>query len=321
MVESVKMRINRLGVRVVRSALLRYVRRSPRPDAAAHADKRVVIVLWTAYGMGGTIRAAFNLAEYLAEHHYDVEIISGVRERERPFFREFPRGVKVSALHDRRPEAKSRGLLQRALLRVPSALVHSSDRSYRTWSLWTDIRLARKLRGDAGFVIGTRPGVNLMLSRLRAPGFISIGLEQTNLNQRSRRIQRSIRRLYPRLDALVVLTETDMDSYGRLLNGAVLLVQIPNTLRPLPGEKADLSAKTVYAAGRFRAQKGFDLLVPAWAKVAPGHPDWRLRLRGDGQQREMLEGLIEEYRLADSVSLEGPADNIGEDMSERRSSS
>ena len=317
MAEFFRLRINVLGVRVVRSALLRYVRRAPRPEAAARADKRVVIVLWTAYGMGGTIRAAFNLAEYLAERDYDVEIVSGVRARERPFFGEFPRGVKVSALHDRRRAAKRRGprdLLQRGLLKVPSALMHTSDRSYRAWSLWTDIRLARKLRGDAGFLIGTRPGVNLMLARLRAPGFVTIGLEQTNLGQRSRTIQRTMKRLYRQLDALVVLTDTDMQAYGELLNGDIALYKIPNTVRPLPGAKADLTTKTVYAAGRLRNQKGFDLLIPAWAQVAPKHPDWRLRLRGDGEQRKLLEGLVDEHGLQSAISLEEPSENIGEDM-------
>jgi glycosyltransferase involved in cell wall biosynthesis len=319
MAESLRLRINRYGVRVVRGALLRYVRRSPRPEAAALADKRVVIVLWTAYGMGGTIRAAINLAEYLADRDYDVEIVSGVREREHPFFGDFPRGVKVSALHDRRRAAKRRGalgLLQRLLLKVPSALIHSSDRSYRAWSLWTDIRLARKLRGEAGFLIGTRPGVNLMLSRLRVPGFITIGLEQVNLGKRSRKIRRSIRQLYPHLDALVVLTETDMEGYAALLNGSVPMYKIPNTVRLLPGAKADLAAKTVYAAGRLREQKGFDLLIPAWAQVAPKHPGWRLRLRGKGHHQKLLEGLIEKHGLAESVSLEGAAENIGQDMAE-----
>lgn len=310
-------RSKRPVVRILRSALLRYVQRPPRSSDSTRADRRAVIVLWTAFGMGGTIRAALNLAQYLAERDYDVEIVSGVRERDRAFFGEFPPGVRVSALHDRRPGAAPRGprgLVQRALLKVPSALMPKSDRSFRAWSLWTDIQLARKLRGGAGFLIGTRPGVNLMLARLRAPGFVTIGLEQVNLNQRSRTIRRLMSRLYCHLDALVVLTEADVEGYGSLLDGSVPLVQIPNTVRPLPGAKADLGAKTVYAAGRLRNQKGFDLLILAWAQVAPEHPGWRLRLRGDGHHRELIRRLIEEHGVAGSVSLEGSAENIGEDM-------
>jgi glycosyltransferase involved in cell wall biosynthesis len=200
------------------------------------------------------------------------------------------------------------------LLRVPSALIHSSDRSYRAWSLWTDLQMVRKLRGRAGYLIGTRPGVNLMLGRLRPPGWTMIGLEQVNLDQRSRTIRRAMRRLYRHLDAIVVLTDTDMEGYGLLMDGSVRLYRIPNTVRPLPGPKADLDAPTVYAAGRMRHQKGFDLLLPAWAQVAPRHPGWRLRLRGRGHMREDIARLIEEHAVEDSVVLEGPAEDIGADM-------
>ena len=74
----------------MRAALLRYVRATRRADDLEGADKRVFILLWTAWGMGGTIRAAFNLAEYLIEHGYEVEVISGTRDRDVPFFGSSP---------------------------------------------------------------------------------------------------------------------------------------------------------------------------------------------------------------------------------------
>ena len=122
-----------------------------------------------------------------------------------------------------------------------------------------------------------------MLARLRAPGLQTIGLEQMNLHKHNGALRKSMRKLYPQLDAFVVLTEQDREHYGRVLKGkAPPLHVIPNTVRPLPGAKADLAAKTVYAAGRFRYQKGFELLIPAWEATAKAHPDWRLRLRGRG---------------------------------------
>jgi glycosyltransferase involved in cell wall biosynthesis len=125
-----------------------------------------------------------------------------------------------------------------------------------------------------------------------------------------------IRRRYESLDALVVLTEEDRETYKGLFDGTLPLYRIPNTVRPLPGPKADLGAKTVYAAGRLRKQKGFDLLIPAWAETAHLHPDWRLRLRGTGELRAQIEALIEEYGVTDTVTLEGPAEDIGADMAE-----
>jgi glycosyltransferase involved in cell wall biosynthesis len=300
----------------VRAALLRYVRAAPRPDELPGADRRVFIVLWKAWSMGGTIRAAFNLAEYLSERGYEVEIISALRDSEEPFFGAFPTGVKVTALEDRREHGPRAGPLRRALLRRSSLLVPEADRAVTGFNLWTDIGLVRRLRGRAGFLIGTRPGVNAAISRLGAPGLITIGLEQMNFKKHIRKVRKMIRLRYPALDALVVLTEQDRATYESMFNGRLPLYRIPNTVRPLPGAKADLGAKTVYAAGRLRKQKGFDLLIPAWEETAHLHPEWRLRLRGTGELRERLEALIEEHGVAGSVTLEGPAEDIGADMAE-----
>jgi len=307
-------RVKGIAVRVVRGVLLRAVRTPPREDG----ERRLIIVLWTAWNMGGTIRAAFNLAEYMTARGWEVEIVSGYRDRDEPFFGEFPAGVRVSDLDDRRKGAVRgvRGLVRTALSRRPSMLMPLTDRAATGFSLWTDIQLVRRLRGRAGILVGTRPGVNLMLARLRAPGLRTIGLEQMNLSKHGKKLRKSMRAHYPHLDALVVLTEQDREAYRELLNGGVPLHRIPNTVRPLPGAKADLAAKTVYAAGRFRYQKGFDLLIPAWAETARANPGWRLRLRGRGHLRERLEGLIAEHGLEDSVTLEGPAEDIGSDMAE-----
>ena len=72
-------------------------RAKPREDGA----RRLIIFLWTAWNMGGTIRAAFNLAEYMQARGWQVEIISGYRDRDEPFFGAFPAGVPVFDLDDR----------------------------------------------------------------------------------------------------------------------------------------------------------------------------------------------------------------------------
>ena len=301
-------RVKSFLVRATRAALMRAVRAKPREDGA----RRLTIFLWTAWNMGGTIRAAFNLAEYMQERGWRVDIISGIRDRDTPFFGAFPDGVTVFNLDDRREG----GALRRFLRSRSSVFMPGADRAVNSFSLWSDIQLVRRLRGRSGIIVGTRPGVNLMIAQLQVPGLRAVGLEQMNLGKHTRNARRGMKRFYPQLDALVVLTEQDRDAYRQLLDGGVPLHRIPNTVRPLPGPKADLGAKTVYAAGRFRYQKGFELLIPAWAETAKAHPDWRLRLRGRGHLGSRFRGLIEEYGLQDSVTIEGPAEDIGADMAE-----
>jgi hypothetical protein len=90
-------RAKRVVMRGIRRSLYRYVSAAPRPSDREGADRRVLIVLMSAWGMGGTIRAAHNLAGHLAANGFDVEMLSVFRLRGAPFFGSFPDGVKVTA--------------------------------------------------------------------------------------------------------------------------------------------------------------------------------------------------------------------------------
>ena len=93
--------VKRAVRRVLRGALMRYARAAP--DPTRDPEDKVYILLVSAWGMGGTIRAAINLAGYLADRH-EVEIISTYRRNEQPYFA-FDERVKVIALDDQRKDA------------------------------------------------------------------------------------------------------------------------------------------------------------------------------------------------------------------------
>jgi glycosyltransferase involved in cell wall biosynthesis len=304
--------VKRAGRRLLRTALLRYVRGG---SSAGGAEPQIVILLNTAWGMGGTIRTTLNLAEHLAPHH-DVQIISVVRARRQPFF-ELPGDVEVDVLDDRRLAARpsrSVRLLRNLLATRSSVLIDPSHRSARSVNLWVDLKLARSLRGRRGLLIATRPGFNLLASELSHRGLVTIGQEHMNLAAHPAPRRADILRRYPRLDALTVLTHADLDSYRAALGGRVRLERIPNTVRDMGPANADLEAKVVITAGRLGRQKGYDLLIPAFARVAAKHPDWQLRILGKGDARGQLEALIDRHGLAGVVRIERAARDLGAEM-------
>jgi glycosyltransferase involved in cell wall biosynthesis len=306
--------VKRLVIRVLRSVMVRFVRAEPRDRAGA--ERRVTIMLTSAWGMGGTIRAAHNLARYLAANGYDVELISAMRTREEPFFGSFPPGVKVRALDDRRPGAVPLPLRPvRWLLRKSgSALYPHTDRRASTWNLWVDLQLILALRRRTGFLVGTRPGLNILAALLRPPGMTTVGLEQMNLGHHVKPLRKAMARSYPRLDVLVVLTEQDRESYERMLNGQLRLAVIPNTVHDVTGPRADLGRRRVLAAGRFEYQKGYDMLIEAFAAVHAEHPEWQLRICGDGKLRSQLEQAVADHGLNGAVELPGPSDTLPAEM-------
>ena len=301
--------------RVLRTGLLRYVR--AEPDPAQDPGRKVYILLVSAWGMGGTIRAAINLAGYLADHK-DVEIISTYRRNDEPYFAFDPR-VKVIALEDQREGAIPRHLrpLHAVLSRVPSALYHPADIRKHNHNLWTDIQLVRRLRGATGVAIGSRPGHNILLADLKVPGLVTIGLEQMNLRSHARNLRRAMLGRYGDLDGLAVLTEQDRDHYAEAMNGtAPPMWRIPNTVARVEPPRADLTAKRIFAAGRYTAQKGYDFLIPAFAPVAAAHPDWELKLCGRGKDTAKLRALVAEHGLEGRVILDGPTDDVPGEMTQ-----
>jgi glycosyltransferase involved in cell wall biosynthesis len=306
--------IDRLARRAVRKALRRYARGHRRARFDRDPAVEVTILLGSAWGMGGTIRAALNLAGYLAQRH-DVEMLSVMRRRDDPFF-EFPPGVKVTALDDQRPHATPPGLrlARNALRSRRSVLMPPATRPFRSCSLLTDLRLARALRRRSGVLIGTHPSLNLVLADISPAGRITIGQEQMHLEAHHASVRRAMARRYPRLDALVVLTHQDARAYAESIADLKKLAVIPNSVRTPEGDHAPLNDTTVLAAGRLTPQKGFDLLILAFARVAATHPEWRLRICGGGPQKQALQRLIDDQGLAAAVTLTGPVTRLDEEM-------
>lgn len=74
----------------------------------------------------------------------------------------------------------------------------------------------------------------------------------------------------------------------------------------------DSSSKRIISAGRFGKEKGFDMLVKAFAPVAERHPDWHLDIFGDGEMMETVKELIAEYGISDNVHLMGMRKDLAE---------
>jgi glycosyltransferase involved in cell wall biosynthesis len=94
---------------------------------------------------------------------------------------------------------------------------------------------------------------------------------------------------------------------------------IPNPIPwPLPESEPKIEPETVckpgrkllLAAGRLVPQKGFDLLIDAFASLSDRHPDWDLAIVGEGADRQSLESEISAKELSGRVLLPGWAGNI-----------
>ncbi|MEQ3138104.1 glycosyltransferase family 4 protein [Bacteroides intestinalis] len=109
-----------------------------------------------------------------------------------------------------------------------------------------------------------------------------------------------------KLDKFVVLTHEDAAFWPELNN----VIVVPNPTSFFPDTVSDCTRKQVIAAGRYVDQKGFDRLISAWQKVSSRHPDWVLKIYGDGGGRESLQQQITELGLNENCILEHSVSDI-----------
>jgi glycosyltransferase involved in cell wall biosynthesis len=288
---------------------------------------KIRFLIANAYGVGGTIKATYNLAGELAKRHH-VEIVSVQTRRDVPAFA-VPPGVRLRALVDGSPQAQrakeeSSGLVARGKLKLgtwamtqPSRVIHRRDFRYKNFNLLTDLLLLRFLREvDDGVLIGTRAGLNLAIARFGRRSAIRVGQEHLNATKYGKGIRGAFRRFYPRLDAYSALTERDAAAFSHMLGPGVRVTCIPNGVSDGGDVRSSNHNKVVIAAGRLAPQKGFDRLIPAWAQVARRHIDWELKIFGGGKLQGELEQQIDELGLRGSARLMGYTDKLPQAMAE-----
>lgn len=127
-------------------------------------------------------------------------------------------------------------------------------------------------------------------------------------------------RTYAQADAVVLQTELGRAwlrescprAAGHVIPNPVLFpapssgpVHVPTNI--LPAER-----RVILAAGRLAYEKGFDILIKAYASIAADFPEWDLVILGEGTERPPLELLAHKMGLGNRVYLMGVAGNVSQ---------
>jgi glycosyltransferase involved in cell wall biosynthesis len=94
-------------------------------------------------------------------------------------------------------------------------------------------------------------------------------------------------------------------AWARKANPGVHVSIIPHPLRPIFLDKAEPTyPEVVFTAGTLEPRKGVDVIIRAFARV--GRPEARLVIAGGGGQRQELEALATDLKVAERVEFTGP---------------
>ena len=108
---------------------------------------------------------------------------------------------------------------------------------------------------------------------------------------------------------VVVLTDGDKATYEQKF-GAKNVVRISNPVTIDAREPSPLKDRRFLAIGRFSAEKGFDMLLDAWALTRCRREGWSLRIVGSGPEERRYREQIERLGIGDSVEMLPPTRDI-----------
>ncbi|WP_182902395.1 glycosyltransferase family 4 protein [Microbispora sp. H10830] len=274
---------------------------------------RIRYMLLHAYGMGGTIRTVVNQANAMATLGHEVEIVSVVRRREEPQFRLNP-DVTLTTLVDQRTGVQADSLGRRVWRRLRGKIVPYGEFAAGYFTERVEKAVIDYVTSvDDGVLVTTRPALNLISARRASENVVRVAQEHMNLGTYPGPLREEIVRHYGGFDAVAVLTASDRREYEQALPGT-RIVRIPNAVHSVNQTPSRQEHPVVVAAGRLVRQKGFDLLLPAFAQVVKEHPEWRLRVFGTGPRKAALRALIGEHGLSAHVTLMGRTNRLDDEL-------
>lgn len=245
-------------------------------------------------GSGGAERVVTLLAGALAALGHRVDLLT--LDPSTPDFHGVPTGVERVAIDG---AAESRSL--------PAAVAHN---------LQAVVRLARvlaKRRPDVVVAFGDTTNVKALLAGAlaRMPVVVSERVDPSTVDI-GRAWTRMRAATYGRAAALVVQTESVRPWAARMI-AADRVAVIGNPVALPPDTVARARGREIVAVGRLVPQKGFDVLLAAFAGLADR--SWRLSILGDGSGRETLLAQRDALGLADRVTFTGVVPDVAERLS------
>ncbi|UUU42047.1 glycosyltransferase [Streptomyces sp. NBC_00162] len=259
--------------------------------------------------LGGVTTWSHQMARLFTERGHKVHIV-GIAPVAEEIRQKLPADLpyQMTTLYEAHPPAARRLHGIKGRLNAPERRRQAARRA----------RMRAKAEQLSELFRAARPGSVVIVTQVWAMEWVAladtkglsvIGMshESFEASQKSTRGER-VRRHYPEVDRLLVLTAEDADLWIRA--GMENVGSMPNPLPFMPDSPAPRTEKVVASVGRLAFEKGVDLLLDAWADAAPHHPDWVLRIYGAGLEEPTLRAHCTALGLDDSVEWMGSTDDV-----------
>jgi glycosyltransferase involved in cell wall biosynthesis len=253
--------------------------------------KRITFVI-SSLSAGGAERVMSIMANYWAQKEINITLLTFNDSSERPFF-ELDSRIQYIPLGltgiSRNPLD---GILNnfKRILALRGAIRKTNPDTVISFQDTTNIITILATRGLK---------IPVIVSEHNEPTVWNIGM-----------IWNMMRRLaYPMANKVILLSERARSYYPEKVRRSAIVIPNPVQTPPTALANVDIRKPAIIAMGRFGHEKGFDILLRAFALAGEDNPDWSLTILGDGSQRRSYEDLIENLNLQGRVFMPGRVQN------------
>lgn len=152
----------------------------------------------------------------------------------------------------------------------------------------------------------TKANIIALLARMVSAHHVPVVIaERSNPHSAAKTFKLIRRFLYPMADGCVFQTEQAKAYYNGILKCESVILKNPLNPDFAASPYEGVRKKKVVTMGRLYPVKNQQLLIRAFAEIAPQHPEYTLELYGDGPLRQELEELIQSLGMEQRIFLMG----------------
>ena len=251
------------------------------------------------YSAGGVERTVSAKASYFAEYMgYDVHVIVTEGNGNESFFPLSPK-VHVINLNLNFEELWEKSFFAKVWMYLKKQYQYKRKLRAELMRIRPDFTITT-LRREINFINEINDG-SIKIGELHLSRANFRGLEDHHSNILNKCFyfwwRRDLVCHLKKLDKFVVLTEKASGEWPELNNVAMIPDPLALNVEPLDCDTIKKTrAKRIITVGRYAYEKGYDLLLKAWAIVEKVYPDWCLEIYGMGD-RTPYEKIIEELGI------------------------
>ncbi len=258
------------------------------------ADRERIAFYISTLQMGGAERVISNLANGFCDKGWKVFMIT-----------ENPDGKECYPLHPK---------VERVMLEAPE----NGSRLHKAAARITVLRrCVKELRVQVLVSFIGKANIRAVLATRFTKTKSIVSVRSAPAREYGTKVRRILAKVLFRFaEGAVFQTEEARDFFAPSVRRKAIVLMSPlhsDFIRPrFEGERK----REIVTVGRLHKVKNHEMLIRAFAAVAPDYPDYVLKLYGDGDTKEKLTALIAELKMQDRVKLMGSCGQVAEAIGE-----